>query len=112
METKTITPTQDLVLCRAEGETDRRTAGGLHVPDTVRGRIDRATVVKVGPGGYTRKGVRKPMGVEVGQTVLFDPYALTWVAGTPLEAATPVARAGDLFLIREDGILGVVEPSA
>lgn len=101
-------PTRNLVLCRASGERDQMTPGGLHIPDTVKGRVDRAEVLAVGEGWYTAKGVLVPCCVKPGQVVLFDPYRLTWVEGTEHNVATPAAKPGDLFLIHDDAILAEV----
>lgn len=108
MKDGTIKPTRNLVLCRASGERDQKTPGGLHIPDTVKGRVDRAEVLAVGEGWYTAKGVLVPCCVKPGQVVLFDPYRITWVEGVDHNVSTPAAKPGDLFLIHDDAILAEV----
>lgn len=108
MENK-IKPTRNLVLCRASGEREEKTKGGIHIPETVRGRQDRAEVLAVGEGWYTAKGVLVPCCVEPGQVVLFDPYRVVWTEGVDMQVQTKHAAPGSLFLIHDDAILAAVE---
>ena len=102
-----IRPIRDLVLCEVLPKPDM-TASGLHIPDSVRGREERAVVVSVGGGGFSKKGhVVKPA-VGVGDVIFFDPYQIEWseTSGTTNSAH---ARAGDHMLVREQHIRGVEE---
>lgn len=65
---------------------DKFTAGGLLVPQTATDNIMRTgTIVRVGPGKWADKPVKKgsteyrrmPLGVEVGERVLFVKFAVT-----------------------------------
>lgn len=105
-----IKPTRNLVLCRASGEREEKSPGGIHIPETVRGRQDRAEVLAVGEGWYTAKGVLVPCCVEPGQVIVFDPYRVVWAEGVDMQVQTKHAKPGDLFLIHDDAALAVVEP--
>jgi len=102
-------PMREMVLVKIQSRDGRLTSGGLHIPDTSVGREDRAEVVRVGSGRVTRKGVTVPPAVSVGDVVMFDPYRVTWHEGMRDMAATPHAQGGQLALISEDAIHGVVE---
>lgn len=75
------------------------TAGGIIIPDTVdKDRPEQAEVVAVGPGKMLENGQLSPVGVEVGQTVLFKKY-------TPDE----VEFDGEKYLIvRAEDIIAIV----
>jgi len=102
-----IRPTRNLVLCRAAGKDSRKSEGGIHIPDTVRGRGDRAEVLAVGEGWYTAKGVLVPCCVKPGDVVLFNPYRVEWAEGVSMEVQTKHANPGGLFLIHDSEILAV-----
>ncbi len=68
-----IQPLADRVVLRPMDETEQQ-RGGLFIPATVREKPQQGKVVAVGPGRY-EKGVRVPMELSVGQTVLYDRYS-------------------------------------
>jgi chaperonin GroES len=80
MTTKTkpklkITPLEDrvVVIPDEEGETMR---GGLYIPDTAKEKPTQGEVLAVGPG-RVEKGERVPVGVRVGDKVLYGKYGGT-----------------------------------
>ena len=101
-------PTRNLVILRVE-DRPTETPGGIYIPLSASGRSDRGRVLAVGEGWYTKKGILVPCCVSVGDFVLFDPYRLVLVEGTPFGAATPHGKPGDLVLLHDDAILGVIE---
>lgn len=68
-----IRPLRDFVLLEVAALPDR-TESGLHLPESQRGREHLGVVLAVGAGAYTKKGLIRPPGVSVGDTVRFDPY--------------------------------------
>ena len=54
-------------------EAGMRTASGIIIPDTAKEKPEQGKVVAVGPGKFER-GARTPMGVKVGDRVLFSKY--------------------------------------
>ncbi len=79
---------------------ESKTAGGIIIPDNAKEKPSRGRVVAVGDGAY-ENGVRVPMSVHVGDTVLFAKWA---------SSANEVKIDGtDYVLIKESDILGILE---
>jgi len=92
------------VFCRVPDSEERVTSGGIIVPGNARGRPDKAVIEAIDPA----RGAA--IGLEVGDTVCFDAYAIKTVYGAGMLAnaqGTPVANPGDLFVIDDDDILYV-----
>ena len=68
-----IQPLADRVVLRPTKETEQE-RGGLLIPATAREKPQQGKVVAVGPGRY-EKGVRVPMEISAGQTILYDRYS-------------------------------------
>ena len=68
-----IQPLADRVVLRPMEETEQQ-RGGLFIPTTVREKLQQGEVVAVGRGRY-EKGVRVPMELSAGQTVLYERYS-------------------------------------
>ena len=56
-------------------EEESTTKGGIIIPDTAKEKPQKGTVVAVGPGRRDDKGVRIPIEVREGDSVLFSKYA-------------------------------------
>ncbi|MBI5843460.1 MAG: co-chaperone GroES [Deltaproteobacteria bacterium] len=69
-------PLNDQVLIKRE-EAETKTAGGLFIPDSAKEKPRKGVVVAVGPGRLGDKGVRLPMEVAPGDTVIYSRYAGT-----------------------------------
>ena len=67
-----VQPLADRVVLRPVEETEQQ-RGGVLIPAMVKEKVQRGNVVAVGPGRY-EKGVRVPMELSIGQTVLYDKY--------------------------------------
>lgn len=94
-----LTPLDDRVLIRVSG-AERRTAGGLLIPDTVAdvsGNL-QGRVVAVGRGHRDKKGRVRPMDVKLGDTVVFSEHS-----GSKLRVLDE-----DLILVREAEVMGIV----
>jgi chaperonin GroES len=93
-----IRPLHDrLVLKRVEEE--RTSRGGIVIPDTAAEKPIRGKVVAVGKGKVLDTGEVRPLGVKVGDHVLFGKYA-----GTEIKV-----EGEDLLVLREDDVIGVLE---
>ncbi|ADG68349.1 chaperonin Cpn10 [Planctopirus limnophila DSM 3776] len=69
-----LTPLGDrLVLKRAEAE--KKTAGGIVLPDSATDKPQRGEVLSVGEGHVKNNGNRIPLTVKVGDEVIFSSYA-------------------------------------
>ena len=101
MATKTVTgakvsPLADRVVIKAmeEGAVMR---GGLHIPDTAKEKPQQGEIIAVGPGKY-EDGKLVPMGVKVGDKVLYGKYS-----------GTEVTIEGEqLLILRESDVLAVI----
>ena len=67
-----IHPLADRVVLRPIEQTEQE-RGGVLIPAMVKEKPQHGNVVAVGPGRY-EKGVRVPMELSIGQTVLYEKY--------------------------------------
>jgi chaperonin GroES len=72
----TIRPLEDRVVIK-QIEAEAKTAGGIVLPDTAKEKPQRGEVLAVGPGKLLDSGERSPIGVEVGDEILFGKYSGT-----------------------------------
>lgn len=81
-------------------EEENKTAGGIIIPDTAKEKPSRGRVVAVGDGVFEH-GVRVPMTVKPGDTVLFAKWAAS--------ANEVKIEGADYVLIKESDILGIIK---
>jgi chaperonin GroES len=93
-----IRPLHDRVIVKRLAE-QRKTAGGLVIPDTAAEKPDQGEVVAVGGGRQLDNGKIQALDVKVGDKVLFGKYSGTTVK----------VRDEELLVLREDDIMGVFE---
>ena len=94
-----IRPLQDRVIVRRLEEAVEKTKGGIIIPDTAKEKPQQGKVIAVGKGKVNDDGKLMPVGVKVGDTILFGKYS-----------GSKVELDGEEHLImREEDILGVVE---
>ena len=79
-------------------EEESTTKGGIIIPDTAKEKPQKGTVAEVGPGRRDDKGVRIPIEVKEGDSVLFSKYA-----GSEID----IDGVEHVFM-REDDILGIL----
>jgi chaperonin GroES len=77
---------------------EERTKGGIVIPDTVKEKPAKGTVVAVGPGKRLESGEIQAMSVKVGDVVLFGKYA-----------GTEVELDKKYMVMREDDIMAVIQ---
>ena len=94
-----IRPLHDRVLLKRLEPTDKKTAGGIIIPDTAKEKPQEGEIIAVGPGKVTDDGRVQPMNVKAGDRVLFGKYAGTDVKMDDQE----------YIIMREDDILGILE---
>ena len=91
-----IRPLQDRIVVKRL-EADKKTKGGLIIPDTAKEKPIEGNVVAVGNGKILKNGKARPLEVKVGDTVLFGKYT-----------GTEVKLDGEEhLLIREEDVLAV-----
>lgn len=93
-----VRPLNDRVLVtRIEGE--KKTAGGIIIPDTAKEKPQEGKVIGVGPGKLNEEGKRVALDVKKGDRVLFSKYGGTEIKLDGVEH----------LILREDDILGIIE---
>ena len=95
----TLRPLADRVVAKAQAR-EEMTKSGIMLPDTVKEKPMRGTVVAAGEGRRTDEGVRIPLEVQVGDQILFAKYA-----GTEF-----TLDEEELLILSEKDILAVVAP--
>lgn len=93
-----IRPLHDRVIVRRL-EEERKTAGGIVIPDTAAEKPSRGEVIAVGNGKILDNGDVRPLDVKVGNKVLFGKYS-----GTEVKV-----DGEELVVMREDDIMAVLE---
>ena len=93
-----IRPLHDRVVIRRM-EEERKSAGGILIPDNAAEKPVQGEVVSVGNGKQLESGEVRPLDVKVGDKVLFGKYS-----------GTEVKISGEEVLVmREEDIMGVIE---
>ena len=73
-----LKPLQDRIVIKVIEDTEQ-TSGGIFIPDSAKEKPQKGEVVAVGEGKTNDKGEKEPMGVNVGDIVLYAKYAGTEV---------------------------------
>jgi chaperonin GroES len=93
-----IRPMNDRILV-VRVEEEKKTAGGIIIPDTAKEKPQEGKVMAAGPGKMGEDGKRIPMELKKGDRVLFAKYA-----GSEIK----IDGVEHIFM-REDDILGILE---
>ncbi len=92
-----IRPLHDRVVVKRL-EEERKSAGGIVIPDNAAEKPDQGEVLAVGPDKKTDKGELLAMNVKVGDRILFGKYS----------GSTVKVDGDELLVMREDDIMGVI----
>jgi chaperonin GroES len=93
-----LRPLHDRVIVkRVENET--KTASGIVIPDSAAEKPDQGEILAVGPGKKNDKGEVQPVGVKVGDRVLFGKYS----------GQTVKVDGDELLVMKEEDLFAVVE---
>ena len=92
-----LTPLHDRVIIKRL-EEEKVSAGGIVIPDTAAEKPSMGEVVAAGPGKLDDNGKLVPMGVKVGEKILFGKYS-----GQEFKM-----DGVDYLHMREDDVIGVV----
>jgi chaperonin GroES len=96
-----LRPLQDRVLIRRV-EPEKKTTGGIFIPDTAQEKPTEGEVVAAGPGARDEAGRLHPLDIRAGDRVLFGKWS-----------GTEVKLDGeDLMIIKETDIMGVLDHAA
>lgn len=93
-----LRPLHDRVIVKRL-EEEKKSTGGIIIPDSATEKPIRGKVMAVGPGKVNDKGELSKMSVKKGDTVLFGKYS-----GTEVKV-----EGDDLVVMREDDIMAVIE---
>jgi len=93
-----IRPLHDRVIVKRVDE-ERKSAGGIVIPDTAQEKPDQGEIVAVGKGKKDDNGKLIPIDVKVGDRVLFGKYS----------GQTVKVKGDELLVMREEDIMGVIE---
>ena len=93
-----IRPLHDRVVVKRI-EEERKSAGGIVIPDTAAEKPDQGEVVAVGKGKKDDAGKVIPLDVKVGDRILFGNYS----------GQTVKVKGDELLVMREEDIMGVIE---
>jgi chaperonin GroES len=93
-----IRPLHDHVLVKRI-EEQKKTAGGLIIPDSAKEKPMEAVVVAVGSGKVQDDGTVRKMGIKAGDRILFTKYS-----GSEIKI-----DGTEHLILREDDVLAMVE---
>jgi chaperonin GroES len=96
--TMKIRPLHDRVIVKRL-EEDRKSPGGIVIPDTAAEKPVQGKIVAVGKGKILEDGQIRPLDVKVGDTILFGKYS-----GTEVKV-----DGDDLLVMREEDVMAVIE---
>ena len=83
-----LKPLEDRIIVKP-GDAEETTASGLVIPDTAKEKPQQGEVLAVGPGRRSEQtGEIIPLGIEVGDTVVYSKYG-----------GTEISLDGDDYLI-------------
>jgi chaperonin GroES len=93
-----IRPLHDRVIVKREDE-ERKSPGGIVIPDTAAEKPIRGKVVAVGKGKILEDGKVRPLDVKVGDRILFGKYG-----GNEVKV-----DGEELLVLREEDVMAVIE---
>jgi len=94
-----LKPLDDRIVVKPN-EAETQTASGLVIPDTAKEKPQQGTVLAAGPGKRSDStGEIIPVGIEVGQTVLYSKYGGTEIA----------VDGADVLVLNARDVLAIVE---
>lgn len=93
-----IRPLHDRVIVRRL-EEERKSPGGIVIPDTAKEKPVQGEVIAVGKGKILEDGKVRPLDVKAGDKILFGKYS-----GTEVRVGSE-----ELLVMREEDIMGIIE---
>ena len=92
-----IRPLHDRLIVKREAE-ERKSPGGIVIPDTATEKPVFGKVIAVGKGKALESGELRPLDVKVGDKILFGKYS-----GTEVKV-----NGEELIVMREEDVMGVL----
>jgi chaperonin GroES len=95
--TVNIRPLHDRLVVKREAE-ERKSPGGIVIPDTATEKPVFGKVIAVGKGKILESGEVRPLDLKIGDKILFGKYS-----GTEVKV-----NGEELVVMREEDVMGVV----
>jgi chaperonin GroES len=95
--TMNIRPLHDRLVVKREAE-ERKSPGGIVIPDTATEKPVFGKVIAVGKGKILESGEVRPLDLKIGDKILFGKYS-----GTEVKV-----NGEELVVMREEDVMGVV----
>ncbi|HEY4519636.1 MAG TPA: co-chaperone GroES [Candidatus Paceibacterota bacterium] len=92
-------PLGDRVLVKPEEAKDKKSPGGIIIPDTAKEKPEHGIVVAVGMGKRSENNTLIPMSVKVGDRVMFSKYGYDEVK----------INDEEYYVVSESNILAVIK---
>jgi chaperonin GroES len=92
-----IRPLHDRVIVKRL-EEERKSAGGILIPDNAAEKPDQGEVIAIGNGKVQDDGKVRPLDVKVGDRILFGKYS----------GSTVKVDGTEYLVMREEDIMGVI----
>ena len=92
-----IRPLHDRVVVKRV-EEERKSAGGIVIPDSAAEKPDQGEVIAVGNGKILEDGKVRPLDVKIGDRILFGKYS----------GSTVKIEGTEYLVMREDDIMGIL----
>ena len=92
-----IRPLHDRVIVKRL-EEERKSAGGILIPDNAAEKPDQGEVIAIGKGKILEDGKVRPLDVKVGDRILFGKYS----------GSTVKVEGTEYLVMREEDIMGVI----
>lgn len=92
-----IRPLHDRVIVKRL-EEERKSAGGILIPDNAAEKPDQGEIIAVGTGKLLEDGKVRALDVKVGDRVLFGKYS----------GSTVKVEGTEYLVMREEDIMGVI----
>jgi chaperonin GroES len=93
-----IRPLHDRVIVKRE-EEERKSPGGIVIPDTATEKPTFGKVIAVGKGKSLESGQLRPLDVKVGDKILFGKYS-----GTEVKM-----NGEELVVMREEDVMAIID---
>ena len=93
-----IRPLHDRVIVKRI-EEERKSSGGIVIPDTAAEKPDQGEVKAIGKGKVLEDGKVRALDLKVGDRVLFGKYS----------GQTVKVKGDELLVMREEDLMGVIE---
>ena len=93
-----IKPLHDRVLVRRL-EQEKKSAGGIIIPDTAKEKPSEGKILAVGPGLRGEDGKVQPLDVKKGNKILFGKWSGTEV----------MVDGEELIIMKESDIMGIIQ---